>query len=140
MSEIRSQATPARDELAEAIKGYGKSFLGECEEVDVAKIEHSFDCMADGLADYLTEDAGWAKPRTVNSAVELEALPKCSLIRGLEREGQRSGDMFEKVGPNHWLCLDPGDRFDGEETTPSHAIVLIYKAGIRVLFTPGDAG
>lgn len=79
-------------------------------------------------------------PRVVNSATDLKALPTCSLIRGLEREGQRSGDVFEKVGPDHWLCLDPGDRFDGEETTPSHAIVLIYKAGIRVLFTPGEAG
>lgn len=64
---------------------------------------------------------------------------KCSLIRALEREGQRSGEVYEKIGPDHWLALDPGDRFDGEETTPSHAILRIYKAGIRVLFTPGGA-
>ena len=69
-----------RDELAEAIKGYGKSFLGECEEVDVAKIEHSFDCMADGIADYLTEDCGWSKPRTVDS---IETWTEWGVERGI---------------------------------------------------------
>ncbi|MBT2266420.1 hypothetical protein [Rhodococcus erythropolis] len=128
MSEIRSQATPARDELAADI-------FRSAVDIDQGLYEHE----AQELASRLLA-AGWSKPRTVNSAAELKTLPTCSLIRGLEREGQRSGDVFEKVGPDHWLCLDPGDRFDGEETTPSHAIVLIYKAGIRVLFTPGDAG
>ncbi|AUS31697.1 hypothetical protein C1M55_12015 [Rhodococcus qingshengii] len=129
MSEIRSQATPARDELAEAIKGYGKSFLGECEEVDVAKIEHSFDCMADGLADYLTEDDGWSKPRTVNSAADLDALPVGSVVRELDD----APSVFEKVA-----CEDetgwemPGDLHwytPGEIALPA-----------TVLFTPGDAG
>ena len=131
MSEIRSQATPARDELAEKVF----DLLTRVAEVGTS----DRNVIAHGIAMGL-EDDGWSKPRTVNSATDLKALPKCSLIRGLEREGQRSGDVFEKVGPDHWLCLDPGDRFDGEDTTPSHAIVLIYKAGIRVLFTPGDAG
>ncbi|WP_075833563.1 MULTISPECIES: hypothetical protein [unclassified Rhodococcus (in: high G+C Gram-positive bacteria)] len=131
MSEIRSQATPVRDELAEKVF----DLLTRVAEVGTS----DRNVIAHGIAMGL-EDAGWSKPRTVTSAAELKALPTCSLIRGLEREGQRSGDVFEKVGPDHWLCLDPGDRFDGEETTPSHAIVLIYKAGIRVLFTPGEAG
>lgn len=126
MSEIRSQATPARDELAAYLDRVIDNEAWANTGAEAAK--------------HIEEQLGWSKPRTVTSAAELKALPTCSLIRGLEREGQRSGDVFEKVGPDHWLCLDPGDRFDGEETTPSHAIVLIYKAGIRVLFTPGDAG
>lgn len=138
MSEIRSQATPARDELAAAMKADLLEADGRNELLWYDNDDYAFADL-DAITETLLA-AGWSKPRTVNSAAELKALPKCSLIRGLEREGQRSGDVFEKVGPDHWLCLDPGDRFDGEDTTPSHAIVLIYKAGIRVLFTPGDAG
>lgn len=145
MSGIRSQATPARDSgLTDALRdvvgdnydhGRNPNLTGQLWHED--GIRDSIDWA--GAARDLERD-GWSKPRTVTSADELKALPTCSLIRGLEREGQRSGDVFEKVGLDHWLCLDPGDRFDGEETTPSHAIVLIYKAGIRVLFTPGDVG
>lgn len=123
MSEIRSQATPARDELAEAIKGYGKSFLGECEEVDVAKIEHSFDCMADGLADYLTEDDGWSKPRTVNSAAEAEALAEGSVI--LDARGEVL----------HWI--DRGDYLQWSDIWGNEC-GADYPA--TVLFTPGEAG
>lgn len=143
MSEIRSQATPARDsELTDALR----DAVGD--NYDHGRNSAALLWHEDGIRDAIDwagaardlEREGWSKPRTVNSAAELKALPNFSLIRGLEREGQRSGDVFEKVGPDHWLCLDPGDRFDGEETTPSHAIVLIYKAGIRALFTPGEAG
>ncbi|MBW4813333.1 hypothetical protein [Rhodococcus qingshengii] len=129
MSEIRSQATPARDELAEAIKGYGKSFLGECEEVDVAKIEHSFDCMADGLAEYLTEDAGWSKPRTVNDVDQLEALPAGTVLRN-----NKSGRVFEKArdkgaGKSKWMRMR--DRWVYE------TYEILNGSTWTVLFTPG---
>ncbi|UUE23826.1 hypothetical protein LRQ08_21610 [Rhodococcus qingshengii] len=139
MSEIRSQATPTRDELDEKIQRW----LTSADKIASTGFSHQKVRLCESMGfDWHETIAALQKalPRTVNSATDLKALPKCSLIRGLEREGQRSGDVFEKVGPDHWLCLDPGDRFDGEETTPSHAIILIYKAGIRVLFTPGDAG
>ncbi|MGW6658888.1 hypothetical protein [Rhodococcus sp. NPDC055024] len=133
MSGIRSQATPARDELAAAIKGYGKSFLGECEEVDLAKIEHSFDCMADGLADYLTEDAGWSRPRTVNSA-ELDALPVESVIAidGYPKAyfKQTSTLCWAPVGRTTPSCLTSRGLLGGD--LPSRTA--------RVLFTPGEAG
>lgn len=130
MSEIRSQATPARDELAEAIKGYGKSFLGECEEVDVAKIEHSFDCMADGLADYLTEDDGWSKPRTVNIATELDALPMFTVIRS--EQGSVWERQYGALGKPLWIEATQTRGFphtSDEITLPA-----------TVLSTPRDAG
>ena len=130
MSEIQSQAIPESDELAEV----------ELIDAIRATLEGwPFRKQAAAAAVEVMKSKGWSKHRTVNSAAELMDLPKCSLIRALEREGQRSGEVYEKIGPDHWLALDPGDRFDGEETTPSHAILRIYKAGIRVLFTPGGA-
>ncbi|MFB7853767.1 hypothetical protein [Rhodococcus qingshengii] len=124
MSEIRSQAAPARDELAEAIKGYGKSFLGECEEVDLAKIEHSFDCMADGLADYLTEDAGWSKPRTVTSAAELDGLPVGSVVHSA------AGTIAAKLDRTEGVVFGIHRSFQWSG--------LALPA--TVLFTPGEAG
>ena len=130
MSEIRSQATPARDELAEAIKGYGKSFLGECEEVDVAKIEHSFDCMADGLADYLTEYDGWSKPRTVNSTADLDALPVNSVVVDAS-----DTPRTKRYGDSHM-----GAGWTNAGRSPLSSLELADGRPMRVLFTPGDAG
>ena len=120
MSEIRSQATPARDELAAVLmKLWG--WLGP----DAAKM----------LVEQV-EAAGWSKPRTVNSTAELMALPLGSLIRALLHENQCPGTVLERVG-KEWLELDPSDRDDGEQTIPSAAIFRVYKHGVFVLFTPG---
>ncbi|MES9514109.1 hypothetical protein ACIQYW_14075 [Rhodococcus erythropolis] len=120
MSEIRSQATPARDELAAVLmKLWG--WLGP----DAAKM----------LVEQV-EAAGWSKPRMVNSTVELMALPLGSLIRALLHGNQSPGTVFERVG-KEWLELDPSDRGDGEQTIPSAAIFRVYKHGVFVLFTPG---
>ena len=64
MSEIRSQATPARDELAALI-------LAE---------PNGWRLNRDNLAAQILA-AGWVKPRTVTSAAELDALPVGSVIR-----------------------------------------------------------
>jgi len=114
VSEIRSQTTPARDELAEALmKLWG--WLGP----DAAKM----------LVEQV-EAAGWSKPRTVNAPSEFEALPVGTVVRELDD----APSVFEKVaheeGETGWEM--PGDLHwytPGEITLPA-----------TVLFTPGDAG
>ena len=123
MSEIRSQAAPARDELAADI-------FRSAANIDQGLYEHE----AQELANRLLA-AGWSKPRTVNSTAELMALPLGSLIRALLHENQSPGTVFERVG-KEWLELDPSDRDDGEQTIPSAAIFRVYKHGVFVLFTP----
>lgn len=78
---------------------------------------------------------GWSKPRTVDSIEELEALPIGSLIRAVRRPGLTFGTVYEKTG-REWLELDPGDRDDGDHTTPPGWIVNGHEGGILVLFIP----
>ena len=66
------------------------------------------------------------KPRTVNSAAELDALPHESVIR------DSLGDVYEKWSPpdesmTEWMT--PGTSWTPAPTLPA-----------TVLFTPGDAG
>lgn len=63
MSEIRSQTTPARDELA----------------ADIREVDGNHSLGASALADLLV-DRGWSKPRTVTSAAELDALPVGAVV------------------------------------------------------------
>ncbi|MCW2300623.1 hypothetical protein [Rhodococcus erythropolis] len=112
MSEIRSQATPARDELAEKVF----DLLVTAESMG----EQRRNVIAHGIAMGL-EDAGWSKPRTVNSATELDALPVGSVIR--------SEDVTALKARNGAWLWDDGNYWEplaGRE--------------VRVLFTPGDAG
>ena len=114
MSEIRSQATPARDELAADIR----TRYEQCGAVDRDPTEES-------LADHLIAK-GWSKPRTVNSETELDALPHESVIR------DSLGDVYEKWSPpdesmTEWMT--PGTSWTPAPTLPA-----------TVLFTPGDAG
>ncbi|WP_311053095.1 hypothetical protein [Rhodococcus qingshengii] len=127
MSEIRSQATPARDELAEALKG---GVLGLDDRNGAIYLKHE-----DDNRDYLTLGPSlWAwdiyaalvnlaneKPRTVNSAPELDALPVGSVIRSeyVTALKARNGAWLWDDG-NYWEPLA------GRE--------------VRVLFTAGDAG
>ena len=121
MSEIRSQATPARDELAEKVF----DLLTRVAEVGTS----DRNVIAHGIAMGL-EDDGWSKPRTVNSAAELDALPVGSVVRELED----APSVFEKVayeeGETGWEM--PGDL---HWYTP---VEIALPA--TVLFTPGDAG
>ena len=115
MSEIRSQATPARDELAA--------------DLDRVIDNEAWANTGAEAAKHIEEVLGWSKPRTVNSAADLDALPVGSVVRELDD----APSVFEKVA-----CEDetgwemPGDLHwytPGEIALPA-----------TVLFTPGDAG
>lgn len=135
MSEIRSQATPARDSgLTDALRdavgdnydhGRNPNLTGQLWHED--GIRDSIDWA--GAARDL-EREGWSKPRTVNSYVELDALPVGSVVRELED----APSVFEKVayeeGETGWEM--PGDL---HWYTP---VEIALPA--TVLFTPGDAG
>ena len=118
MSEIRSQATPARDELAEKVF----DLLVAAEAMG----EQRRNVIAHGIAMGL-EDAGWSKPRTVNSIEEAEALPDGSAII---TDGEVAIALTDCTLPVRiW------DTGDGVQCT-SHFLAL----PVTVLFTPGDAG
>ena len=117
MSEIRSQATPARDELAERLMELW-GWLGP----DAAKM----------LVEQV-EAAGWSKPRTVNSVEELEALPPGSVIKLPDGEVGMimvARDKRHVVG--YPQCLPTSELAEVIRST--------YGDPIRVLFTPGEAG
>ena len=115
MSEIRSQATPARDELAALI-------LAE---------PNGWRLNRDNLAAQILA-AGWVKPRTVNSATELDALPVGSVI--LVDAGRYGASAWQKHTNGRWC-----EASHVEESMTSTEL----RAGnlpTTVLFTPGDAG
>ncbi|MCW2092815.1 UNVERIFIED_ORG: hypothetical protein M2328_006095 [Rhodococcus erythropolis] len=118
MSEIRSQATPARDELAADI-------FRSAANIDQGLYEHE----AQELANRLLA-AGWSKPRTVNSAAELDALPMFTVIRS--EQGSVWERQYGALGKPLWIEATQTRGFphtSDEITLPA-----------TVLFTPGDAG
>lgn len=112
MSEIRSQATPARDELAALI-------LTE---------PNSWRLNRDNLADRIIA-SGWSKPRTVNSAAELKAEPDGTILR--DEDGMVGVVSSDGSGFRYVLAVgDPRPyTFASWAVSPS-----------AVLFTPGEAG
>ncbi|MBT2265897.1 hypothetical protein [Rhodococcus erythropolis] len=120
MSEIRSQATPARDELADIIHVH----------VCANNLE---DCTREcHLAAAALEKDGWSKPRTVNNAAELDALPVGSVVREICET-----DFFG-------VLLIPGtfEKFPnglGWHVVAGHGSREV-PLPVTVLFTPGDAG
>ena len=119
MSEIRSQATPARDELAEKVFDL-LTRVAEVGTLDRNVIAHG---IAMGL-----EDAGWSKPGVVNSAAELDALPVGSVVWTDALVGP-VGHIFVKCAgmwiiPWHDTAEDP----------------LEQNGSVTVIFTPGDVG
>lgn len=117
MSEIRSHAAPARDELVHILAGAVLDNPGGIGTLPQHAAERII-------------VAGWLKPRTVNSAAELHALAVGSVVRELDD----APSVFEKVayeeGETGWEM--PGDLHwytPGEIALPA-----------TVLFTPGDAG
>ncbi|WP_336874443.1 hypothetical protein [Rhodococcus qingshengii] len=119
MSEIRSQATPARDELAADITQAARE-IDECFDIAHESTE---------LASRL-RTKGWSKPRTVNSATELDALRVGT--RGFTPETWEVW-WLRRVGREpHW---------EGSGGMYSRASDLLAEHGpMTVLFTPGDAG
>ncbi|MGR6028983.1 hypothetical protein ACS7JX_19045 [Rhodococcus erythropolis] len=125
MSEIRSQAAPARDELA--ARDVDRFTLAELIHVnvchrDLENCEGECDLTAKGAV-----TAGWSKPRTVNSAAELEALAEGSVILTGGVASIALTDLNQPV--RVW------DAGHGAQCTTDR---LTFPA--TVLFTPGDAG
>jgi hypothetical protein len=113
LSEIRSQATPARDELAALI-------LAE---------PNGWRLNRDNLADRILA-AGWSKPHTVNAPSELDALPMFTVIRS--EQGSAWERQYGALGKPLWIEATQTRGFphtSDEITLPA-----------TVLFTPGDAG
>ncbi|MGB3358148.1 MAG: hypothetical protein WA972_21155 [Rhodococcus qingshengii] len=137
MSEIRSQATPARDSgLTDALRdavgdnydhGRNPNLTGQLWHED--GIRDSIDWA--GAARDL-EREGWSKPRTVNDVDQLEALPAGTVLRN-----NKSGRVFEKArdkgaGKSKWMRMQ--DRWVYE------TYEILNESTWTVLFTPGDAG
>lgn len=106
MSEIRSQATPARDELVHLLAAAVLDNPGGIGTLP----QHAADRI---LA------AGWPKPRTVNSAAELDALTVGSVLA---------------------RNLDHPDEMDVYVKRSDTAGWRYLPLPMTVLFTPGDAG
>ncbi|MHD0300148.1 hypothetical protein RCF19_30030 [Rhodococcus qingshengii] len=120
MSEIRSQATPARDELAEDI-------FRSAANIDQGLYEHEAQKLANRLL-----AAGWSKPRTVNSATELDGLAEGSVI--LVDAGRYGLSAWQKHANGRWC-----EASHCEESMTSTEL-RVGNLPATVLFTPGDAG
>ncbi|MBT9295353.1 hypothetical protein KKP62_10300 [Rhodococcus sp. GOMB7] len=105
MSEIRSQATPARDELAAYLDRVIDNEAWANTGAEAAK--------------HIEEVLGWSKPRTVNSATELDALPVGSVLA---------------------RNLDHPDEMDVYVKRSDTAGWRYLPLPMTVLFTPGEAG
>lgn len=119
MSEIRSQATPARDELVRILAGAVLDNPG------------SIGTLPQHAADRILA-TGWSKPRTVNSAAELDALPRRSVVMDTDEEGH----VWIRGRKGLWHCSCDGDEYAWESAD------MFEEAGgkFAVLFTPGDVG
>ncbi|MGW8537539.1 hypothetical protein ACWGK5_25695 [Rhodococcus qingshengii] len=121
MSEIRSQATPARDELERSAIGWQQY------------ISRALGCKPGQLTYQLEEcieKIEGLKPRTVNIATELDALPMFTVIRS--EQGSVWERQYGALGKPLWIEATQTRGFphtSDEITLPA-----------TVLFTPGDAG
>ncbi|MFI5434472.1 hypothetical protein ACHMZP_21655 [Rhodococcus baikonurensis] len=116
MSEIRSQATPARDQELELKRDLlDGDLLGNVIASDAARMARN------------AIQRGWSKPRTVNSPAELDALAEGSVIRTGGVASIALTDVNQPV--RVW------DAGHGAQCTTDR---LTFPA--TVLFTPGDAG
>lgn len=117
MSEIRSQATPARDELVHILAGAVLDNPG------------GIGTLPQHAANRLL-DAGWSKPRTVNGVAELDALPMFTVIRS--EQGSVWERQYGALGKPLWIEATQTRGF------PHTSDEIALPA--TVLFTPGDAG
>lgn len=115
MSEIRSQATPAVS-VRDRMTRIARTLL-------VTRQYHSPSMAMLGLIDALA-DAGWSKPRTVNNAAELDALPNMTVVM------DNCDDVSQKRG-GQWC---------GYETADLTSKQIAKYGPLTVLFTPGEAG
>lgn len=125
MSEIRSQATPARDDTKNELAGAVLELLNRAAQIGTPGRAITAHVVARGLS-----ADGWSKPRTVNSAAELEALPVNSVVVD-------ASDMprTKRYGDSHM-----GAGWTNAGRSPLSSRELADGRPMRVLFTPGDAG
>lgn len=124
MSEIRSQATPARDETKNELAGAVLELLNRAAQIGTPGRAITAHVVARGLS-----ADGWSKPRTVNSATELDALPMFTVIRS--EQGSVWERQYGALGKPLWIEATQTRGFphtSDEITLPA-----------TVLFTPGDA-
>lgn len=125
MSEIRSQATPADGSLE--TEHY--QLFNLIENTISAVIESA------GPEDEYWEaasavlKAGWSRPRTVNSAAELDALPVNSVVVDAS-----DAPRTKRYGDSHM-----GAGWTNAGRSPLSSRELADGRPMRVLFTPGDA-
>jgi len=78
--------------------------------------------------------------RTITTEEELDALPEGSIIKcNKERSNPLWPDVFLNTGSSRdpWLHLDPSDRYDGENTVASAAVLRWFGDGkATVLWEP----
>ncbi len=122
---------PARDELAEVM--VDDLFEAEnCGELMTWDDNGTPWVNRDAIAETLVPK-GWSKPRMVNSADELDALPPRSVI---ELPDGEIGMIMVARDKRHVVgypqCIPTSELSDVIRST--------YGDPIRVLFTPGDAG
>jgi len=125
VSEIRSQATPERGDTKNELAGAVLELLNQAAQIGTPGRAITAHVVARGLS-----ADGWSKPRTVNSAAELEALRVGT--RGFTPETWEVW-WLRRVGREpHW---------EGSGGMYSRASDLLAEHGpMTVLFTPGDAG
>lgn len=144
MSEIRSQATAARDEdKRETLTRLGMIHLSERYgtrlrlepshdneiRVDITHSGGTASHFPDALdllesVEAVAEHMGLRKSRMVNSAAELDALPNMSVVM------DNCDDVSQKRG-GQWC---------GYETADLTSKQIAKYGPLTVLFTPGDAG
>lgn len=125
MSEIRLQATPARDELA--ARDIDRFALAELIHVNVCH-RNLENC--EGECNLTAKEAvtdGWSKPRTVDSAAELHTLPVESVVRNANGW----------IGEISIVSGKPVIFWIGNECEDELKDIALPAT---VLFTPGDAG
>ncbi|MFD6518129.1 hypothetical protein [Rhodococcus sp. NPDC060176] len=124
MSEIRSQATPARDELAEKIERW----LTSADKIASTGFSHQKVRLCESMGfDWHETIAALQKalPRTVNSWDDIRPTVVATVIRDAH------GDVFElweDDDEQYWMTI--GNDYGHQEP----------ELPITVLFTPGDAG
>lgn len=124
MSEIRSQATPARNELERSAIGWQQY------------ISRALGCKPGQLTYQLEEcieKIEGLKPRTVNSIEDLEALP-------VNTCGVDDGDHYWIRHSKNWHCSCDGTDVEWSSENLWEEINLGGPGTFTVLFTPEDAG
>lgn len=146
MSEIRSQATPAREVVAtHGPTNQAEDLFQDFWDADLPNTQYHQDdgqgtpavrpatrSEAAEMAVDIVQAAGWSKPRTVNSATELDALPVGSVI--LVDAG--------RYGPNAWQKHTNGRWCEASHCEESMTSTELRAGNLpaTVLFTPGEAG